>query len=124
MYFEDYNYIEMENSRLLTLVIQYPYFEDYEYTKKYDLRIAKTSDGIKYDAYATMVFNLIQHLYCEENGDEKEVLNRLYIPEYVLMHKAWWELNREIYEDIEGNQDFINFIDKIANSGKTFNWMY
>lgn len=123
MYVENIDYVEMENARLLTLVIQYPFFEDYSYTKNYNEAEAKTPDGIRYDAYATMVFNLIARVFEEEVGDEDDVLERLYVPEYIIMHKAWWELNKEIYDDMEGNSDFVKFIDKIANSGKTFYWM-
>lgn len=117
-----YKDIYCENARLLTLVIDHPFFEDYRYTSTYSESEALTSRGIQYDAYATMVFNLLVEVYILASGTKNAMLEILYFPEYAKMHAKWWEINKKIYKPV-GNSRFNQIIDEVVASDETFHWM-
>ena len=131
------SYIRDENTRLLTLVIQYPFFEKYSFTNSLVALDHNSDNGVRYDAYATMVFNMLSEMYesCREymsfyhgNSEEdiddiihREMNNILGYEEYIFMHRNWWEINKVAY--IGDNSNFVNFIDKRLQNNLHYMWM-
>lgn len=118
------DYVRAENARLLTLVIDNPGFESYAFTSLFSAEKERIGgDYIAYDAYATMVFNMLATIFeYAPIGNYAETVSffydMLYFDEYVFMHRKWWEINNYAYDP-----SFQLFINNRLKRDLHFYWM-
>ena len=84
---------ELDNQldSILKLAFQYPYLENKEFTNKwsskYDLSDEKS---LRYEIYATIVFNYLSRFSEFYKFDIKEIEKRLGIKSWIRMHGKYW----------------------------------
>ena len=133
IYNEIVNYVQTNNDKLLDIVITYPEVENIEHISKFTpYNYSATSDGIRYDAYVTKVFNMLEHLYLlflkyiQEDVNDSILTNKsvesliiskcmsdvLGYTEYLNSHRMWWLHNKRINIGMQCyNPNFVSFVD-------------
>ena len=110
------NKLNHDTDRSIELTIQYPYFEDEDYTQHQYLKdIVSTiptekEKALRYEVFAMLNFNLIEDLYKFYEGDEDDMRHHLEYPEIIKSHSAYWK-----YKILEKGEDGYELIKPLVN---------
>jgi hypothetical protein len=111
-----FNKLNGDLDQIVEYTIQYPYFEDEDYTKnQYRLNIdssdsAKRESALRYELFAIMNFNFIEDLYKFYNGDLAKMSKQTNYIELIESHAEYWK-----YKIIEKKERGYELIRPIVN---------
>jgi hypothetical protein len=106
-----FNKLNQDLDRIVEFTIQYPYFEDEDYTKnRYRDEInskdaVKRESAIRYELFAIMNFNFVEDLFKFYDGDESKMSKLAYYTELIESNGEYWKY--KIIESGEGGYELI-----------------
>ncbi len=104
--------------KVIEIGIEYPYVENDDFCAKWPDVDKNSEQGIRYDNYCCLVFNLMERLWRHFEGDREKIENMLYAPEMAHRHRRWWQsdkTNETAYE--YGFRQYINTIIREQEKG-------
>ena len=111
-----FNKLNSDLDRIVEYTIQYPYFEDEEYTRKqYRLDIVsadkeKKKDALRYELFAIMNFNFVEDLFKFFKGNDKKMRDMAHYTELIESHGEYWK-----YRIVEKGEDGYKLITPLVN---------
>jgi hypothetical protein len=99
------------------LSIEYPKFEMAAFCNGYSSANSDIDENYsRYDSYCCIVFNLLEEMYLEFNGNETNMSQLIGYKEIIKLHKTWWMSPRMQGDNVDGyNSKFVTFIDRQHN---------
>ncbi|MGO9567870.1 MAG: hypothetical protein ACLP5H_10045 [Desulfomonilaceae bacterium] len=79
--------------KVIGISIDYPYLEDDNFCKAWKEIDKTTEEAMRYENYCCLVFNLLEHLWSFNNGNESKIAKMFYASEMIRRHKVWWKLD-------------------------------
>jgi hypothetical protein len=74
---------------------------------------------MRYELYATLVFNYLERLFILFKGNEKKIKAFIDVKDWAESHRLYWNDPNLAYENYSGyNTDFQNYINKFLNIRK------
>jgi hypothetical protein len=107
-----FNRLDDELNNIVNTWVKYPYLEDEDFIIKYHKKEADRMEGLRYDAYCTLVFNFVESLHKHFKGNKTRMGKYNEYPEMILVHKSWWAANQlDPLTAYTGKfKDFVQFV--------------
>lgn len=104
--------LDSELNEILNISIQYPYLESEVFIKTWrEERTSSDDIYVRYDLYATRVFNYIHRIYLHFNKNREKIDNYLAVKDWVRLHKDYWEYPSKEFENKDNYGDeFTKYI--------------
>lgn len=100
-----------------SLLIQYPYFENEDYLKRYVKKKKMLNEDLRYESFCIVVFNFMERLSRFCKFDTKKMNYIFHYEEEILIHQTWW--NKNIDENKRGyDSKFIEIVNKTLRGKK------
>lgn len=119
-----YNQFWLERRALTDLVqqinmlnIQYPYFEDLEFIRKYGRKKRKSEAELRYESYCIIIFNFLERLGRFHSFKLKKMAAFVHVEEMVLPHSEWWIADTK-ENHIGYHPAFVGIVNKILEKSK------
>lgn len=107
--------LDAQLDTILKIGIQYPYLENSDFTKNWSSKNNQNTDeNLRYDLYATIMFNFLSRLCKYYKYDLNKIENHIAIKEWVRLHSKYWRDPIEPHENTDTyDEKFVNLIEKI-----------
>jgi hypothetical protein len=89
-----FNRLDDELNNIVNTWVKYPYLEDLDFIEKFHKKEADKTEGLRYDAHCTLVFNYVESLYKHFKGKAKKMALYNEYKEMIIVHKDWWAENQ------------------------------
>lgn len=118
MLYDSIDGILKRNDDLLTLAINYPFFENDNWCDLWNGDILLNSKTVQYNLYCCKVYNLILSLFevCEQNIEKMEDI--LDFDDYLRTHRKWFLSEMHKTKNIVFNDFLMKRIKKIESELK------
>lgn len=87
-------HIENMISKLVDVAITYPYLEDDKFCASWNEVDKNDEKTMRYDNYCCLVFNLLETLWKQCNGNAKRIEAIFFAREMIVRHQRWWKSER------------------------------
>jgi len=116
------NRMQLLNQRLydiLKIGLQYPKFESKSFTEKWTSGYEENDEeALRYELYATIVFNYLEDLYKFFNFNEKKIEKELAVKDWVRIHGKYWYDPTVTNENIDiYDEKFVELVNKYLAKG-------
>ena len=116
------NHRQLLNQRLydiLKMALQHPKFESKSFTDKWTSKHDENDDeALRYELYATIVFNYLEDLFKFYNFNEKKIEKELAVKDWVRIHGKYWYDPTIPNENIDKyDKKFVEIVDKYLAKG-------
>jgi hypothetical protein len=104
---------------ILKIGIKYPYLENYNFTDCWTSKYEATDEkALRYELYATMVFNYLSRFSKEYKYKTKKIENELAVKPWIRLHKKYWYDPTIPNDNIDTyDQKFVEMVNKYLSGG-------
>jgi hypothetical protein len=81
--------------------IEYPYFEDPEFTNKWNNRGKSDPQYLRYENYCAIIFNFLERLFYHCNFNDKKINGYVNAKDWVRNHQQCWENPTSAFENAD-----------------------
>lgn len=104
--------IDDQLDALLKIAIQYPYLESEDFNNSWTSKFDKSNEQfLRYEIYATMVFNFLSRLSAFYGHKAEKVENHIAAKAWARQHAKYWRDPSTAYENVDTYDK--NFVDLI-----------
>ncbi|MCL2805049.1 MAG: hypothetical protein FWD26_03820 [Treponema sp.] len=111
--------LENQLDELLKIGIEYPYLESQNFTDSWTSKHDITDEKfLRYELYATMVFNYLSRLSSHYKYDTKKIEKELAVKDWIRIHKKYWYDPTAPNENIDTyDAPFVEMVNKYLIGG-------